>query len=145
MTNYELTVLIHPDLEMNIAPATDKIAKLIKDNGGKITKEVSEGKKHLSYPISAQNFAIFYYYEVELPPAAPQKISNVLNITDEVIRYLLVKEDERKLKIEARRKTSHRPADDSPANEPASNADDADSQTNEPASADDAEAETKED
>ena len=33
--------------------------------------------------------------EVELPAEAPAKISNTLNITDEVIRYLLVKTDEK--------------------------------------------------
>jgi small subunit ribosomal protein S6 len=33
--------------------------------------------------------------EVELPADAPLKISNTLNITDEVLRYLLVKVDEK--------------------------------------------------
>ena len=44
MREYELTVLIHPDLEMNLEPATDKIKALIEGNGGKITKEANEGK-----------------------------------------------------------------------------------------------------
>jgi ribosomal protein S6 len=35
------------------------------------------------------------YFEVELPAEAPLKISNVLNITDEVLRYLLVTVDEK--------------------------------------------------
>lgn len=104
MKQYELTVLIHPDLEMNLQPATDKIAKLISDNGGKITKENNEGKKRLAYSIGGQDFAVYYYYEVELPNGAPAKISNVLNISDEVIRFLLVTVDERRAKIEAKRK-----------------------------------------
>jgi small subunit ribosomal protein S6 len=33
--------------------------------------------------------------DVELPAEAPLKISNTLNITDEVLRYLLVKVDEK--------------------------------------------------
>lgn len=103
MKQYELTVLIHPDLEMNLTPATDKVKKLIEDNGGTITKESSEGKKRLAYPISGQDFAVYYYYEAELPADAPKKINSVLNITDEVLRYLLVKTDERKLKIEAKK------------------------------------------
>ena len=33
--------------------------------------------------------------EVSLPADAPLKISNTLNITDEVLRYLLVKADDK--------------------------------------------------
>lgn len=104
MKQYELTVMFHPDLEMNLTPATDKVKKLIEDNGGTITKESNEGKKRLAYTIAGNNFAIYYYYEVELPPQAPAKINSVLGITDEVIRSLLVTVDERKLKFEAKRK-----------------------------------------
>ena len=103
MKQYELTVLIHPDMEMNLEPATAKIKKLILDNGGKITKEVNEGKKRLAYTISGHDYAIYYYYELELPAQAPAKMSSVLNITDEVIRYLLVAVDERKIKYEAKK------------------------------------------
>lgn len=102
MKNYELTVLVHPDLEMNLEPATTKVKDLIEKNGGKITKEVNDGKKRLAYPINAQDFAVYYYYEVELPAEAPAKIESTLNITDEVLRHLLVKVDERKLKFEAK-------------------------------------------
>ena len=95
MKKYELTVLIHPDLEINIEPAIAKIKELVSGNGGTITKEVNEGKKKLAYPIKGQDFAVYYYFTVQLPAAAPAKISSVLNITDEVIRYLLVKVDSR--------------------------------------------------
>ena len=104
MKQYELSVLIHPDLEMNLTPATDKIKKLIEDNGGKITKETSDGKRKLAYKIAKQDFAVYYFVDVELPPEAPSKISSVLNITDEVIRYLLVAADPRKAKMDAKRK-----------------------------------------
>ena len=103
MKNYELTVLVHPDLEMNVEAATSKIEKLIKENGGNITKESNDGKKKLAYTISGHDYAIYYYYELELPAQAPAKISSVLNITDEVIRYLLVAEDARKVKFEAKK------------------------------------------
>ena len=102
MKNYELSLLFHPDLEMNLEPATAKVKDLIEKNGGKITKEENDGKKHLAYDIKGQNFAVYYYYEVELPADAPRKLESVLNITDEVIRYLLVTVDERKLKYEAK-------------------------------------------
>ena len=50
MNEYELTVLIHPDLESNLDPALDKVRGLITNNGGEITKEDNWGKKKLAYP-----------------------------------------------------------------------------------------------
>ena len=102
MKEYELTVLFHPDLEMNLDPALDKVKKIIETNGGKIEKAEIEGKKRLAYPISGQSYAVYYFYDLALPADAPSKISSVLNITDEVIRYLLVSVDPRKAKFAAR-------------------------------------------
>ncbi len=103
MKDYELSVLYHPDLETNLDPALTKVKKLIESAGGKITKEENDGKKRLAYSIAGQNFAIYYYYDVQLPAEAPSKISTTLNITDEVIRYLLVRTDDRKAKYVASR------------------------------------------
>jgi ribosomal protein S6 len=95
MNEYELTVLIHPDLEANLDAALDKVRSLVTTNGGEITKEDNWGKKKLAYAIRREDFAVYVYFEVKLPSSAPLKISNVLNITDEVLRYLLVKTDEK--------------------------------------------------
>lgn len=95
MKEYELTVLIHPDLEVDIESPINKVRELIKSNGGEITKEDNWGKKKLAYRIKREDFAVYVYFEVKLPAAAPLKISNTLNITDEVLRYLLVTVDEK--------------------------------------------------
>ena len=104
MKDYELSVVFHPDLEMNLDPALDKVKKIIEQNGGKITKEENDGKKRLMYPIKGQDFAIYYYFDVALPAEAPAKISTTFNITDEILRYLLVRTDERKAKLAAKSK-----------------------------------------
>lgn len=101
MKDYELSILFHPDLEMNLDPAIDKVRKLIESVGGKITKEEPDGKKHTSYTIKGQDFAVYYYFDVQLPPEAPSKLSGVLNISDESLRILLVKADPRRAKYEA--------------------------------------------
>lgn len=106
MKQYELTVAIHPDLEMNMQPALDKVVDLIKSVGGEITREENEGKKRLAYKIGVQEFGLYYCYYVDLPTDAPAKISRSLAIMDEVIRYLLVTKDERREKMEAKRKAA---------------------------------------
>lgn len=93
MKEYELTVLIRPDLETDLDAPLDKVRKLVKDNGGEVVSEDNWGKKKLAYKIKGEDFAVYVALDVNLPAQAPLKISNTLNITDEVLRYLLVKVD----------------------------------------------------
>lgn len=93
MNEYELTVLIHPDRESDLETPLKKVRDIITNAGGTITTEDNWGKKKLAYSIKKQNFAVYVYMELELPSDAPLKISNTLNITDDVVRYLLVKPD----------------------------------------------------
>ncbi len=95
MKEYELTVLIHPDLETDIEAPLAKVRDIVKNAGGEITKEDNWGKKKLAYKINREDFAVYVYFDVKLPADAPLKISNTLNITDEVLRYLLVTVDEK--------------------------------------------------
>lgn len=95
MKEYELTVLIHPDLEVDLDAPLTKVRDIIKNAGGEIVKEDNWGKKKLAYRIDKLDFAVYVYMDVSLPADAPLKISNTLNITDEVIRYLLVRVDEK--------------------------------------------------
>ncbi len=95
MKEYELTVLIHPDLEADLEAPLGKVRDIVKKAGGEIKKEDVWGKKKLAYRINKEDFAVYVQLDVELPAEAPLKISNTLNITDEVLRYLLVKVDEK--------------------------------------------------
>jgi len=92
---YELTVLIHPDLEADLETPLTKVRDIIKAAGGSIIREDNWGKKKLAYPINREEFAVYVYMDVSLPSDAPLKISNTFNITDEVIRYLLVTVNEK--------------------------------------------------
>ena len=83
-----------------------KAKEIIESAEGKIVKETNEGKKRLAYSIKGNEYACYYYYELELPAQAPQKISSALNITDESLRYLLCAVDPRKAKYEALKKST---------------------------------------
>jgi small subunit ribosomal protein S6 len=98
---YELTVLIHPDLEADIDTPLKKVRDIIAKAGGEIVKEDNWGKKKLAYKIKGEDFAVYVCMDVKLPADAPLKISNIFNITDEVLRYLLVTIDEKARKAQA--------------------------------------------
>lgn len=113
MKEYELTVLIHPDLEVDLEAPLAKVRGIITTAGGKITNEDNWGKKRLAYKINREDFAVYVYFDVELPSDAPLKISNTLNITDEVLRYLLVTVDEKGRKALEEAKASATTSEDS--------------------------------
>ncbi|MDQ5982750.1 MAG: small subunit ribosomal protein [Patescibacteria group bacterium] len=110
MKEYELTVLIHPDLEADLETPLNKVREIVKAAGGEIVSEDNWGKKKLAYRIKREDFAVYVYMDVKLPAEAPLKISNTLNITDEVLRYLLVTVDEkgRTLLAEDKKRASER-------------------------------------
>ena len=93
LNQYEIAVLYHPDLEIDLEKASGKVEKIITDNGGKITNTDNWGKRKLAYPIAKNDFAVYVFYTVEMPGEAIQKIEQTFNITDEIIRFLITKPD----------------------------------------------------
>jgi small subunit ribosomal protein S6 len=93
MNQYEIAVLYHPDLEVDLTKAEDKVKKIVADNGGTITTTDNWGKRKLAYDISGNEHAIYVFYTVEMPPTNVQKVEGLLNIANEVIRFLITKPD----------------------------------------------------
>lgn len=93
MNQYEIAVLYHPDLEVDLSKAEEKVTKLFTDNGGKVTASDNWGKRKLAYTIKKQEHAVYVFYTVEMPGEGVKKVESTLNITDEVIRYLIVRPD----------------------------------------------------
>lgn len=102
MNKYEVVILFDPQLEIDLSKPSAKIEKLIKDNGGKIEKTDNWGKRKLAYKIAKQDHAVYVFYDVQLPGENIQKVEQTLNITDEVLRHLIVKIDPKMVaKVEA--------------------------------------------
>ena len=90
MRNYEIAVVLHPDLEIDLAATLEKVEGIITKNGGKITKKDNWGKRKLAYKINKQDWGIYVFYEVSVDCAKINKINQSLRITEEVMRYLIV-------------------------------------------------------
>lgn len=93
MNQYEIAVLYHPDLEVDLSKAEDRVTKIITDNGGKVVGTDNWGKRKLSYDIAGNEHAVYVFYTVEMPGTGVQKVESTLNITDEVIRFLITRPD----------------------------------------------------
>ena len=93
MAQYEIAVLYHPSLEVDLSKGEERVIKIFTDNGGKVIAKDNWGKRKLAYPIKKNEHAIYVFYSLELPPASVSKVESTLNITDEVIRFLITKPD----------------------------------------------------
>lgn len=93
MNQYELVVLYHPDLEVDLTKAEEKVKKILESNGGKVTATDNWGKRKLAYAIKKQEHAVYVVYTVEMPGPGIKKVESTLNITSEVLRYLLTRPD----------------------------------------------------
>lgn len=103
-SRYEMVVLFRPELESKMDASLKTIADLVKQSGGDIITDQDWGRKELAYKIAGETHAIYHQYELSLPADAPAKIDGVLNITDDVIRHLIVKIDEKVEKVLAEEK-----------------------------------------
>ena len=104
MDKYEIAVLYDPDLEIDLDKSAGKVEKIFTDNGAKVANVDNWGKRKLAYPIKKNESAVYVFYTLEIPAQSVRKIESTLNITDEVIRFLITKPDEKKIaKAEAMR------------------------------------------
>src|SRR6056297_1163803 len=103
---YEIAVLYHPDLEIDQEKAEKQIEKLVSTAGGTITATDNWGKRKLAYKIGAHEHAVYVFYTVDLPGEGVSELNNSLNITDEVIRFLITKVDHKAIAKAEAMKTS---------------------------------------
>jgi small subunit ribosomal protein S6 len=115
MSQYEIAILYHPSLEVDLSKGEEQILKIFALSKAKVTNTDNWGKRKLLYPIKKQDYAIYVFYTLEIEPTEVKKIETALNITDEIVRYLIVKPDLKKIakaEAEKERKAKNRTDDD---------------------------------
>lgn len=93
LAQYELAVLYHPDLEIDLDKAEKQVTKLVEAAGGEITATDNWGKRKTAYKIVTHEHAVYVFYTLGLPATGVKQLNDALNITDEVIRFLITKPD----------------------------------------------------
>ena len=94
MNKYESVVIINPNLENEAIKALeDKFSKLINSNG-KVDSVEELGKKKLAYEIKKNSEGFYTVFKFEAKPELIAELERVYRITDEVIKFIVVKEEE---------------------------------------------------
>ena len=95
MNKYELAVVVSAKIEDDERTAVvDKCKELIERFGGTITEVDDWGKKRLAYEIQKMKEAFYYFIRFDAESTAPAEIESRVNIMDNVIRYLIVRQDD---------------------------------------------------
>lgn len=94
MNKYESVVIINPNLEAErIKSLVEKFSELINSNG--TVNSVEElGKKRLAYEIKKLNEGYYVVIKFEAKPELITELERVYRITDEVMKFIVVKEEE---------------------------------------------------
>ena len=94
MNKYELAVVVSAKIEdEERAAVVDKCKALIERFGGNITNVDDWGKKRLAYEIQKMKEGFYYFIQFEAESSAPAEIESRIRIMDNVLRYLVVKNE----------------------------------------------------
>ncbi|SMC00031.1 SSU ribosomal protein S6P [Thermanaeromonas toyohensis ToBE] len=96
MRSYEALYIIRPDLEAEqIEAVVNKFTNLVEKNGGEIIQVDKWGKKRLAYEVRKYREGYYVLMQFRGTPAIAQELERVFKITDEVIRYLIARLEEK--------------------------------------------------
>ena len=94
MNKYESVVIINPNLENEAIQALIKKFSDLINKDGKVDSVDELGKKKLAYEIKKNKEAHYVVLHFESNPNAITELERIYRITDDVIKYIVVKEEE---------------------------------------------------
>lgn len=93
MNNYESIIIINPNLDdAACASVTEKFTDMIAKEGKVESTEVW-GRRKLAYPIQKNNEGYYVLINFSSNPEFIDELNRVYNITDEIIKHIIVKKD----------------------------------------------------
>ncbi|GEN34675.1 MULTISPECIES: 30S ribosomal protein S6 [Aneurinibacillus] len=96
MRKYEVMYILRPDLQEEVTKANvERYSNVITENGGELEKVTEMGKKRLAYEIDDYREGFYVLMNFQSEPQAVNEMERLMKISDDVIRYLVVREDEK--------------------------------------------------
>ncbi|WP_127582242.1 30S ribosomal protein S6 [Paenibacillus koleovorans] len=92
MRKYEVMYIVRTDIEQEQVQATIEKFQGIINNGGEITKHDVMGKRRLAYEINKFRDGHYVLVHFNANPDVVAELDRVMKISDEIVRYLIVKD-----------------------------------------------------
>ena len=94
LRDYELVFIISPEvIDKDFDATVDKVRQFITEKGGAISDLEQWGKRKLAYPIQHFTEGNYLLSRFKLTPASCSELEANLEISEEVLRHLLIKLD----------------------------------------------------
>jgi len=91
MREYELTFIIHPDMEEAATnDIVERVTGWITEGGGTIDKIDPWGKRKLAYPIRKQMEGQYYLFKTQMPPELVSEMERNLRFLEPVLRFMFI-------------------------------------------------------
>lgn len=95
MRDYELTVVISPDVaEEDVPAAIERLTTAVSSRGGEVLDVRQWGRRRLAYPIKRHTEGNYLITQIKLDPERAHELESGFAISEEVLRHLLVRKDE---------------------------------------------------
>jgi len=87
MRNYEVMVILDPDLEERaISPLIENFLSVVRDGQGKVEKIDTWGRRRLSYEINKKPEGIYSVIDLQAEPATVKELDRQMNLNESVLR-----------------------------------------------------------
>jgi small subunit ribosomal protein S6 len=95
MRKYEIMYIIRPNIDEESKKAlVERFNNVLTENGAEITNVKEWGKRRLAYEIKKFRDGIYMIVNVVSKPAAVQEFDRLARISEDIIRHIIVKEEE---------------------------------------------------
>ena len=95
MTKYEFVYILDSTLDdAAVSRSQEKYVKFVRDQGGEVTHQESWGRKKLAYEIKDKGEGIYLYLRMNANSAIVAELNRVLRFDEEVLRTLIVRDEE---------------------------------------------------
>lgn len=95
MKKYEVMYIIRPNIDEESKKAViERFNNVLTSNGAEITGTKDWGKRRLAYEINDFRDGFYQIVNVQADAAAVQEFDRLAKISDDIIRHIVVKEEE---------------------------------------------------
>ena len=102
--DYELGIVLAPETPDEQARAiVERITNAVTSQGGVVVRINAWGRRRLAYPIEHYRDGLYYFFDLQLPPASVVEIERLIGVNEDIIRHLMKARDPRVIGDERKR------------------------------------------
>ena len=94
MRNYEIAVIIRPDLEnKSLVDMKETIKDWIASSGGEVSLVDDMGRRKLAYQIKKKREGHYISWYASLLPSGPSEVETEMRLNENILRFMVIKSD----------------------------------------------------